>query len=555
MRLVAYLLRSSPRSMLLAVLAGIISGAVNIGLLALFNIVLRGREVYARQTLVWSFVALCLSLPLTRFVSETLLARVSQESLFNLRLILSKQITSAPLRHLEKLGAHRLLTALTEDIPTITNALLFIPILCVNLAVVFFGLLYLSSLSLAVLGVVLGFMALGIITYQLPSLKAMKALQRAREYTDDLFRHFRDLTGGIKELKLHRARRRAFLSDVLLSTAASVRDRNTTGLTIFAAASSWGQTLVFVVIGLIMFAWPSLRPVDLATLTAYTITLLYLMNPLQVLMNLIPSLGRANISFQKLETLGVELTSMGLDGQDDVELGEPARFDRLSLVDVVHTYRREGENTDFVLGPINLTIVPKEILFLTGGNGSGKTTLAKLLTGLYVPAAGEILLNGKPVTDENRELYRQHFSVVFSDFHLFDSLLGINRAKLDNRANEYLSHLQLDHKVQVKEGTLSTTELSQGQRKRLALLTAYLEDRPIYIFDEWAADQDPQFKEVFYYQLVPELKALGKTIVVISHDDRFYQVADRILKLDYGKLVSLNQVDHSISVMGSRAGD
>jgi putative ATP-binding cassette transporter len=234
---------------------------------------------------------------------------------------------------------------------------------------------------------------------------------------------------------------------------------------------------------------------------------------------------------------------------------EPSRLERLDLVDVVHTYRREGENADFILGPINLTIFPKEILFLTGGNGSGKTTLAKLLTGLYVPAAGEILLNGKPVTDENRELYRQHFSVVFSDFHLFDSLLGMNRAKLDNRANEYLSQLQLDHKVQVKEGALSTTELSQGQRKRLALLTAYLEDRPIYIFDEWAADQDPQFKEVFYYQLVPELKALGKTIVVISHDDRFYQVADRILKLDYGKLVSLNQVDHSISVLGSRAGD
>jgi putative ATP-binding cassette transporter len=90
--------------------------------------------------------------------------------------------------------------------------------------------------------------------------------------------------------------------------------------------------------------------------------------------------------------------------------------------------------------------------------------------------------------------------------------------------------------VQVKDGTLSTIELSQGQRKRLALLTAFLEDRPFYIFDEWAADQDPFFREVFYLQLLPELKAKGKTVLVISHDDRYYSLGDRIIKLDYGKI-------------------
>ena len=139
-------------------------------------------------------------------------------------------------------------------------------------------------------------------------------------------------------------------------------------------------------------------------------------------------------------------------------------------------------------------------------------------------------------TDENREFYRQHFSVVFSDFYLFESLLGLDSPELDEQARNYLAQLQLTHKVEVKDGALSTTDLSQGQRKRLALLTAYLEDRPIYVFDEWAADQDPLFKEVFHYQLLPELKAKGKTVLVISHDDRYYHVADHIIKLEYGKI-------------------
>jgi putative ATP-binding cassette transporter len=205
---------------------------------------------------------------------------------------------------------------------------------------------------------------------------------------------------------------------------------------------------------------------------------------------------------------------------------------------VTHAYYQEREDNNFTLGPINLVIEPGELIFLVGGNGSGKTTIAKLLTGLYSPDSGMLYLDQRPVTDENRNDYRQLFSAVFSDFYVFGQLLGIDAATADARAHEYLTRLQLEHKVSIREGILSTTDLSQGQRKRLALLTAYLEDRPIYLFDEWAADQDPLFKEVFYLRLLPELKARGKTVIVITHDDRYYYVADRIIKLDYGKLVS-----------------
>ena len=197
---------------------------------------------------------------------------------------------------------------------------------------------------------------------------------------------------------------------------------------------------------------------------------------------------------------------------------------------------RTGD-TAFTMGPIDLVFHPGELVFVVGGNGSGKTTFAKVLTSLYPLDRGELRLDGELVSDANRERYRQLFSVVFQDFHLFPKLLGTRDSDLDEHAAEYLKRLQMDHKVQVKDGYLSTTDLSQGQRKRLALLAAYLEDRPFYVFDEWAADQDPQFKDIFYTRVLPELRDRGKTVLVITHDDRYVHVADRCVKLEDGKLL------------------
>ena len=159
-----------------------------------------------------------------------------------------------------------------------------------------------------------------------------------------------------------------------------------------------------------------------------------------------------------------------------------------------------------------------------------------MITGLYPPAGGEIRLNGTLIGDHNRDDYRQCFSTVFADYFLFDRIVAGGGADADRRAREYLERLHLEHKVSIKDGVFSTTQLSQGQRKRLALLCAYIEDRPFYLFDEWASDQDPLFKEVFYTRLLPELRSLRKAVLAITHDDRYFGCADRLVKLDYGKI-------------------
>jgi putative ATP-binding cassette transporter len=189
------------------------------------------------------------------------------------------------------------------------------------------------------------------------------------------------------------------------------------------------------------------------------------------------------------------------------------------------------------LGPIDVEIAPGELVFVIGGNGSGKSTFVKVLAGLYSPQQGEIRLGETVVSDTNRAWYRDHYSVVFSDSYLFEKLLGLDDALVESQAKSYLSRLRMDHKVDIKGRTFSTTDLSQGQRKRLALVTAYLEDRAIYIFDEWAADQDPEYKEIFYRELLPDLRARGKSVVVITHDDRYFHLGDRVLKLEDGKVV------------------
>jgi putative ATP-binding cassette transporter len=239
---------------------------------------------------------------------------------------------------------------------------------------------------------------------------------------------------------------------------------------------------------------------------------------------------------EKIEELGVVLEGGASEGGSERPVS--AGMQRIELVNAQFSYGTGKEDEpQFTLGPLSLTVETGELLFIIGGNGSGKSTFVKLLTGLYQPDSGTVRLNGEIIGPGTQDWYRQHFAAIFSDFYLFKRLLGLDPRLIEGQAEAWLKTLRMDHKVSIANGEYSTVKLSQGQRKRLALVTAMLEDRPFYVFDEWAADQDPQYKEIFYGELLPALRARGKGVVVVTHDDRYFRLGDRVLKLEEGRIV------------------
>ncbi|BAZ51630.1 cyclic peptide transporter [Nostoc sp. NIES-4103] len=534
MRILRWLIRSSWEMVAIAIVTGFLSGGSSAGLIALISSAATLSNTSSLTSIAWGFLGLVIVALITSIISQVMLIRLSQNAILQLRMGLSQQILASELSHLENLGSSRLLATLTEDVQAVAHAVYLMPFLCIDLAIVLGCLVYITWLSWFVLLLVCCLIVVAIGSCQWLLNRGEKLLALARDDQDVLFKHFRTITEGIKELKLNYQRRQFFLTKNLQSTAVRFRRHNVDGLTLFATTTSWGKLLFFFAIGFLLFALPKIITITPQTLSGYILTFTYLMLPMDNIVNNLPQISRANIALQKIESLGLSLANRA-------ELATvPPSFNSdwhsLKLQGVTHVYYTDQEDNSFILGPIDLTLYPQEIVFIVGGNGSGKSTLAKLITGLYIPENGQILLDEELISEQNREWYRQHFSVVFSEFYLFEELVGLENTSLDVQAQKYLKQLQLEHKVKVENGQLSTTALSQGQRKRLALLTAYLEDRPIYLFDEWAADQDPVFKEIFYTQLLPDLKKRGKTILAISHDDRYFHLADRIVKLEYGKV-------------------
>lgn len=532
MKMILRLLWHSWKTVLLAAVLGGASGVANVGLLAIVHRALRDGIDAHESLLVWFAVVCVLSL-VTRVASQTFLTRMSQNSISRLRISLCRRILDSPLRQLESIGMHRMIGALTGDVLVVAAALNAFPTLLVNLVILICGAIYLGWLSPQILLAATIFAFVGGGSYWIASRYAGKYMLAGREAQDVLLRHIRNLIHGIKELKLHHPRRSEFVTELLHPAEQAVLQNQFLSSCIQDAAIVWGRMLFLIAIGLLIFAWPRFAHVESSTLAGYTLAIFYLMSPIERIVAWLPLMARAGVSVDKIQRLGLKLNEKEAK-LDEVEPLPPWRT--IEFCGVTHQYFREGREGGFLLGPIELTLNSGEIVFVVGGNGSGKTTLIKLLTGLYLPADGNIRLDGQPINADNRESYRQLFTAVFDDAMVFEGLLGVGGDDRDEQAKRYLEELRLQHVVKVVDGKFSTTEVSRGQRKRLALLTAYLEDRSIYIFDEWAADQDPTFKKVFYEQLLPDLKRRGKTVVAITHDDRYFGVADRLVKMEEGRV-------------------
>ena len=534
-----YFIVQRSRSMAwLMVCVGVLSGVLSAGVLALINYVLHHPSDHSSQVML-GFVVLVAGKILSNLGSQLLLVRFSQDTILDLSLSLCAKIVRAPLRRSEQRGAANTLVILTDDVSWVTWAIQCFPQLIMNVAMVLGCGVYLAWLSWGVFLGVVGVTVIGALGYRWLHTSARSVISESREARSELFQHFRSLTDGLKELLMHQARRQEFVNQEVRGAAELYRNANIEATRRQALSEVWTQLSFYSLIGFIVFLFPSVVAVSPEALTGYIVAVLYMMGPIWSVIGSMPTIERGQVALENIERLGVSLDI----GPTDTQTIEVARVEAGGLPvvqwnDVVFSYGEEkGVEMPFSLGPISLDLHPGELVFVIGGNGSGKTTFVKVLSGLYRPSQGHVTLAGTMIADTNREWYREHFSVVFSDFHLFNKLLGQSDAHTERLASEYLRLLHMDQKVTVRERAFSTLDLSQGQRKRLALVTAYLEDRPIYVFDEWAADQDPQYKEIFYKTLLPDLRERGKLVIVITHDDRYFHLGNQVIKLEDGKVV------------------
>ncbi len=519
-----------------SIFLGMVGGLSVTVLLATINNALHS-DSGLTQGVVALFAGLCLLALASSICSDIGTNYVGQHIIAKLRKQLGEKVLSAPIEQIERYRSHRLIPVLTHDVDTISDfAFAFAP-LAVSLTVTLGCLGYLASLSWPMFLVMLVAIGLGTTMQFVARAWGMRGFEAAREAEDDLQKHYNAIAEGAKELRIHRPRRQRMFLHGIRNTANRICDTQIRSINTFVIAKSLGSMLFFVVIGLALALqswWPS---ADKTVMSGFVLVLLYMKGPLEHLIGTLPIISKAQIAFRRIAELSKQFSSpephLLLDDQS-----QPATpLHSLVLNQVSYSFAPVPGSEPFRLGPVNVSIQQGDIVFIVGENGCGKTTLIKLLLGLYAPQSGSIELNGQAVTAANRDDYRQIFTTIFADYYLFDDVIQGDKPVPEDAAR-YLRRLEIDHKVSIRDGVFSTTDLSTGQRKRLALVSAWLEERPVLVFDEWAADQDPTFRRIFYTELLPDLKRLGKTIIVISHDDRYFDIADQLIRLHAGKVVS-----------------
>lgn len=478
------------------------------------------------------FMGTCLIVLICRTSSHVMLTHVSMSVTAELKIDLYRRFAAAPTFAVEQVGGARFNAALSNDIPKILAGAKVIPYLLINGVTVIGMLGFLSYLNISVFFFVLKGIFFGAVSYQLPLLFSSRYFSRARTHLDGLYLAVEGLIRGSKELKLNRRKRDAYFTDVLVRQEYAVMRADKAAYSIMNIALNYGDLISFFVIGAISFIFVNYHSVTQQELIGSIMTLLYIASPIGILLNFSPDLAVAKTSLRNIEHLIKELPE-----ETEIASGfvlppwDTIRFNGV-------TYQYGNTDNGFKIGPLDFEIKKAAITFIVGGNGSGKSTLSKLITQHYLPSAGTICFGAIAIDAHTRRAARNEVCAIYPDYHLFTGILGTDHDdRLQAAVDGYLRVLDLDRKVTFSHGKFSTLNLSDGQKRRLALLVAYVEDKAMYLFDEWAADQDPAFKLFFYRTILPQLKAQGKAIVVISHDEQYFDVADELLIMHEGRLV------------------
>lgn len=473
------------------------------------------------------------------FVSRRMLSegivKYSQYTFWSLRKSIIENTIKAPYTKVKNLKSD-IYSALTADVNDITNASLVIIVFTSSIILVFTCFVYLWHLSHILFLISIACIALGILIYFRNAKVGNKNFKIVRELENDFMGLFNSVLDGIKEIKVNPDKGNDLFDSKLKPLATDAEHRNINAYIGYLNSQLLSQMLFYCIIAIILIPVGNYFSIELGTTVSFVFALLYLLGPIVTIMVNIPILNKALISYKKLKNLNTSLQYKEQTEETNTPVLEKNQpFEVISLKKYSYTHK----DSLFSIGPTNISIKAKEIVFIYGGNGSGKTTFIRTLLHLYSPDEGVVKVNQKTVKKENLSATRSLFSPVFSDFYLFNDFYGIKNLDV-KKVNSLIKLFELEDKVKIKKGKFSTTDLSTGQKKRLALISAILEDRPILVLDEWAADQDPGFRKKFYTKIIHKLvKEEHKTIIAITHDDQYYKEADRLFKMNYGKLVEI----------------
>ncbi len=528
----------------------IIIGSVIAGGAQALILVILGGAAGAQDTdflnirfLVLFLLCIAIFITMKRYVIyET--TKLTLNVVYNYRVRIASKIGRSSLKGFEKLGQAYVITTLSEKSETIVKGSRYLVESGTGMVMLVFSFLHMALISTSAFLLSIGFVIAGMLHYLSFSKVVPNFLNEQVNREQEYFDAFYHLLYGFKEVKINQEKQEDLLKNYLNVIALDARNLKSQTERYFINLVIYGQIFFFLLMAANVFVLPQITTLSPEHITQITAIVLFIIGPLGTLTDSFASISKANIAIETLQSLETDLDEINdtVHHVDQNPFPPQKAFQMLQMKQVYFLYpSRDGEQgSEFSVGPLDFEVSRGETLFIIGGNGSGKSTFMKMLTGLYQPLSGRTTLDHIEVNSENYVFYRDYFSIIFTDFHLFDRLYGLKSVDL-TKLNALLEEMKLDEKTKFRDNQFTNIELSTGQKKRLALIIAIMEDKPLYVFDEVAADQDPHFRRYFYQTVLKELKQQGKTVIVVTHDDHFFHLADRVLKMDDGKLLAVSK--------------
>lgn len=478
------------------------------------------------------FLLLIFLIVWTRRVSSGLVIKVSQKLLWKYRERVTEMVLRSSYEQLAK-RKDRVFTAMAMDVNSLTNASMNSVPFFTSLIMSIACMVYLATISTMLFTITLLTAFLGCLVYYFRSRVGTRYLESARVFENDFMENFRSIIEGYKEIFMNPRIGRSIYEGKIKKIATKAYHKNVLAFVTFIINQITGQIIFYLLLTFILLYFSTLLKIASSDVVRFVFVLMYLSTSIQAVMALLPSFLNARVARDHLISLQNELEELKHDEEPQQDLLLNPSSARIDVHGLRYQYGESG--SFFSIGPVDFSIESGDVVFISGGNGCGKTTFVNALLGVLTPKEGQIKLNGQPVSKYGKSQYRSVFSVVFSDFYLFEEIHSVENINME-KWKKYIELFELEGKVSLVGRRYSVTDLSTGQRKRLALIAALMEERPFLVLDEWAADQDTVFRKKFYTEIIPYLKEEKRAILAITHDDKYYYCADKLYKMEEGRL-------------------